>query len=162
MDKRQKENFVIAYNSAKNLHRNLVGMFSLFSACTVPDVFVSEWAQRNIDAIASTLGELERILPAIAEQSIISSHINDIAVEAFHDNLSNDVKRQLQERLLEEVGTNARSLYRSLDNISSGNVQHGFDIFIDDWVMHKVKNVAEPILREYERIRANINLQLSS
>ncbi len=155
MDQVQNKNFVIAYDSAKNLNRNLVDMYSVSSACEVPDVFVSEWAMRNIETLTRTLGELERIMSAMTGQSGMAQATKDVAGETFPDNLSKDVTRQIQKRLFDEIGSNARSLYRSLDNISSGAVRHGFDIdiFIDDWANHNLKNVVAPILRGHERLR---------
>ena len=162
MDQVQKENFVIAYDSALNLKRNLVDMYSVSSSCEVPDVFVSEWAMRNIETLTRTLGELERIMPAVTGQSGMAQPTKGVAGETFPENLSKDVTRQIQKRLFEEIGSSAGSLYRSLDNISSGAVRHGFDVFIDDWANHNLKNVVAPILRGHERLRAHLDLRWPS
>ena len=162
MDQVQKENFVIAYNSAKNLKKNLVDMYSVSSACEVPDVFVSEWAMRNIDTLARMLGELERVMPAVTGQSGMAQPTKDVAGETFPDNLSKDVTRQIQKRLFDEIGTNAGSLYRSLDNISSVAIRPGFDIFINDWASHNVRKVVAPILRGHERLRLHLDPQWPS
>ena len=153
-----KSDFLVVYESSRTLKQTLVDLYSVSTACEVPDVFMAEWAMRNIDSLSQTIGESERILPAVDRTRPGNSPQKGAR---FPQALSRSETQQIQSRLFGEIRDNVRLLQDALNRIATKNFGPGFDVFIADWAKTHESFVA-PIARGCDRLYHHLTAAVQS